>query len=298
MSDDRLKTFLAVVRCGSLTRAAKELYISQPAVTSQIHKLEQEYNASLFYRRERGVELTPAGKILFEYARRIDGIYDEAAEELSALSGSVQGALRVGATLTIGEYVLPSVMGRFKAEYPNVDILLEVENTSRIVEQVASGVLDCGLVEGPFENGMIRAEKLADDELTFICSPRHKFADMPDVDLASVVKEPFILREPGSGTRQIFEDALVKAGVDPADLKVLMQLGSTQAIKALVSENIGISVLSKRAMRNEIEQGTHKCLNVSSVDLHRTFQFIFRKDERVSLLVRHFVHACRQLIRK
>ncbi|HEY3299108.1 MAG TPA: selenium metabolism-associated LysR family transcriptional regulator [Armatimonadota bacterium] len=295
MPDDRLKTFLAVVRCGSLTRASKELYISQPAVTLQIHKLEREYNSTLFYRRERGVELTPAGKLLYDYAKRIDGIYNEAAEELSALSGSVEGALRVGATLTIGEYVLPPVMGQFKAEYPHVDILLEVENTSRIVEQVASGVLDFGLVEGPFENATIRAEKLADDELVLVCSSRHKFAGTADVDLESILKEPFILREPGSGTRRVFEDALVKAGIRLEDLKVLMQLGSTHAIKALVAENIGISVLSKCALQNEIKNGTHQCLNIPSVDLHRAFQIIFRNGERVSLMARHFVQACRRL---
>lgn len=296
MTDDRLRTFLAVARCGSLTKAAKELYISQPAVTLQIRKLEQEYNTSLFYRRDRGVELTPAGKLLYGHAKRIDGIYDEAAEELGALNGSFQGTLRVGATLTIGEYVLPPVMGKFKAEYPQVEILLEVENTCRIVDQVASGILDCGLVEGPFENGTIRAEKLADDELVFVCSPRHKFADMPEIDLESVMKEPLILREPGSGTRQVFEDALMKTGARPEDLRVLMQLGSTQAIKALVGENIGLSVLSRRALRSEISQGTHRCLSVPSIDLHRTFQFIFRKDERITLMARHFVQACRRLI--
>lgn len=296
MPDDRLKTFLAVVRCGSLTRAAKELYISQPAVTLQIRKLEHEYNASLFYRRDKGVELTPAGRLLFEYAKRIDSIYDEASEEISALSGSVQGTMRVGATLTIGEYVLPPVMGRFKADHPLVDILLEVENTSRIVEQVASGILDFGFVEGPFDNGMIRSEKLAHDELVFFCSSRHKFADMQEVDLESILKEPFILREPGSGTRQVFEDALVKAGANPADLRVLMQLGSNQAVKALVAENIGISVLSRFILRSEIEHGTHRYINVPSVDLHRTFQIIFRKDERISLMTRHFIQSCRRLI--
>jgi len=296
MPDDRLRTFLAVVRCGSLTRAAKELYISQPAVTLQIHKLEQEYNTSLFYRRERGVELTPAGRLLLDYAKRIDGIYDEAAEEISALNGSVQGTLRVGATLTIGEYVLPQVVGRFKSEYPKVEILLEVENTDRIVDQVASGILDCGLVEGPFDNGMIRAEKLADDELAFVCSSGHKFADMPEIDLESILKELFILREPGSGTRRVFEDALIKAGARPEDLRVLMQLGSNQAIKALVGENIGVSVLSRCTLRNEISQGTLQCLHVPSIDLHRTFQFIFRKDERITLMARHFIQTCRRLI--
>lgn len=296
MPDDRLRTFLAVARCGSLTRAAKELYISQPAVTLQIRKLEQEYNTSLFHRQERGVQLTPAGRLLLEYAKRIDGIYDEAAEEISALNGSVRGTLRVGATLTIGEYVLPRVVGRFKSEYPKVEILLEVENTDRIVDQVASGILDCGLVEGPFDNGMIRAEKLSDDELAFVCSSGHKFTGMPEIDLESILKEPFILREPGSGTRRVFEDALIKAGAHTEDLRVLMQLGSNQAIKALVGENIGISVLSRCTLHNEIAQGTLQCLHVPSIDLHRTFQFIFRKDERITLMARHFIQICRRLI--
>ena len=294
MADERLKTFLVVVRCGSLTQAAKELYISQPAVTLQIHKLESEYNTALFYRRERGVELTPAGKMLYDYAQRIDRLYEEAAEELGALTGEMRGALRIGATLTIGEYVLPPIIGTFKSEHPHVDILLEVDNTRRIVEQVASGDFDCGLVEGPFDNGLIMAEKLADDELVIVCSPRHQLAGMAKIKPDDLLQEQFILREPGSGTRQVFEDALQQAGIDLSRLQVLMQLGSTQAIKALVTERVGVSVLSRWTVMEDTKQGTLCTVDVPGIDLHRSFRFIFRKDTRISLITRHFISICRK----
>ncbi|MCE1245974.1 MAG: LysR family transcriptional regulator [Firmicutes bacterium] len=296
MPDERLKTFLTVVRCGSLTGAAKELLISQPAVTLQIHKLEQEYNETLFYRRERGTELTPAGRVLYNFAQRIDSLYGEAQDELNSLRGEFHGILKVGATLTIGEYVLPPVMGRYKDGHPHTDILLEVENTGRIVEKVASGTLDCGLVEGPFENGMIKSEKLAGDELVFVCSSRHYPENIKEIEIHQLFTESFILREPGSGTRLVFENALRKAGFDPAELKILMQLGSTQSIKALVSENIGVTVISERTVQTEIRSGILKQIKIPSLDLHRSFEFIFKKDVRISSITRRFVKTCRDFL--
>lgn len=296
MPDERLKTFLAVARCGNLTHAAKELFISQPAVTLQIHKLEDEYKEALFYRKERGVELTPAGHILYEYAKRIDHLYDEASEEINALSGKMRGMLRVGATLTIGEYVLPSVMGRFKTAYPLVDILLEVENTQRVVELVTSGLFDCGLVEGPVDNGLIRTENLSADELIIVCSPKHRFADTNNVLLEDILYEQFIMREPGSGTRKVFEDALIQSGRDVEKLKILMQLGSTQAIKALVSQNLGLSVLSQWTVREELKAGTLCRINIPEINLKRLFNFIFKRDSRLSLITRRFVQACRESV--
>jgi LysR family transcriptional regulator, transcriptional activator of the cysJI operon len=296
MSDEKIKTFLTVVRYGSITQAAKELYISQPAVTSQIHKLEQEYKEALFYRREKGVELTPAGKVLYDYALRINRLYDEALGELGVMSGDLRGALHLGATLTIGEYVLPSVMGHFKSTYPHVDLLLQVENTVKIVDQVASGILDFGLVEGPFENGSIRREKLADDELIAVCSIHHRLAEFSKLDLDTLCNESLILREPGSGTRRVFEDALHHAGVNISQLKVMMQIGSTQAIKALVAENLGLAVISRRTVETELQQGVFKRLEIPSLNLHRTFNFIFKKDVDPSFLTRPFITTCRHLV--
>ena len=296
MPDEKLATFLTVVNCGSLTKAAKRLRISQPAVTLQIHKLEQEYGEPLFYRQDRGVQLTPAGKIFNEYALRISQLYCQAKDELNVLSGELHGTLHIGATLTIGEYVLPQVVGRFKAEHPYVDILLEVENTVKIVDMVASGMLDCGLVEGPFDNGMIRTERLSSDELAFVCASSNELANQSDLDLETLCKSDFILREPGSGTRQVFEDALRKVAINPSDLKILMQLGSIQMIKALVAENVGVTVISERTIENEIRAGILKRLKVPELDLHRLFQFIYKKDVRLSFVAQQFVTACLNLV--
>lgn len=291
--DERLNTFLTVVRCGSLSRAARELHLSQPAVSLQIQRLEEEYDAVFFHRRERGVELTTAGRVLLEYARRMQDLSGRLADEIAAMNENVRGTLRVGATLTIGEYVLPPIMGQFKARYPEVDILLEVENTRKVVERVAAGQSDCGLVEGPFENGLILAERLGGDELTLVVSAQHRWAEVRQVTLENLVEENFILREPGSGTRQVFEDALSRAGIEASSLKILIQLGSTQAIKALVRENLGVTVISDRVVWDEIKSGVLKKVNVPELHLKRDFNFISRKNQRLSFIATRFLQVCR-----
>lgn len=296
MADERLKTFIAVVQYGSLTQAAKELYISQPAVSRQIHLLEEEYHATLLHRHERGIELTPAGQRLYRYAVRIQELYGEAMDDVTELTGELAGTLRIGATLTIGEYVLPSLMGKFKARSPQIHLLLEVENTQRIGEAVAAGALDCGLIEGPFTHTLLLNERLADDELAIVASPHHPLAGIPQITLDALAQEAFIMREPGSGTRMVFEEALRKAGGDPATLTVLMQLGSTHAVKALVMQNLGISVLSLRAIQQEVTQGQLTVLNVPALDLHRTFTVLLPKGTRTSQLTRAFILFCRREI--
>lgn len=296
MADDRLRTFVTVVQCKSLTQAGKQLYISQPAVSRQIHLLEEEFHATLLHRHERGIELTPAGQRLYRYAVRIQELYAEAMDEVAELTGELAGTLRIGATLTIGEYVLPPLMGKFKARSPQIELLLEVENTQRIGEAVAAGTLDCGLIEGPFTHSLLTSERLAADELAVIASTQHPLAGQPHVSLDALHQEAFILREPGSGTRTVFEEALRHAGGDPAALTVLMQLGSTHAVKALVMQNLGISVLSIRAIQQEIAQGVLTILNVPALDLHRTFTVLLPKGTRTSQLTRAFILFCRREI--
>jgi DNA-binding transcriptional LysR family regulator len=296
LSDEKLKSFIAVARSGNITQAAKELHISQPALTSQIHKLEKEYSEILFYRRVKGVELTPSGKLLYDYALRINSLYEEISETLGVQSGETHGILHLGATFTIGEYLLPQIMGRFKNRFPYVDLLLEIENTHKVVEEVANGNLDFGLVEGPFENGLIRSEKLTDDELVVVCSVRNKLANISELDLDTLYNQPFILREQGSGTRQVFEDALIRAGIDLSKIRVIMQLGSTHMIKSLVAENIGMTVISERTVREELKQGVLKRLKVPALNLGREFVFTFKKGMNLSYIHRQFVAACRQFV--
>ena len=143
---------------------------------------------------------------------------------------------------------------------------------------------------------MIYIDKFTDDELILVCSSKHKLANAPEVSLDELSREPLILREPGSGTRQVFEDALHRAGFDPSKLKILMQLGTTHSIKALVAENIGMTVISERTVRDELDSGVLKRLVVPSIDLKRSFNFIFKRDIRLSQITRLFITTCRELV--
>jgi DNA-binding transcriptional LysR family regulator len=294
--DQPLKTFLAVARCGSLSQAARELFLSQPAVSKQIRKLEAQHKATLLRRHERGVELTPAGRLLADYAAQIAGLEAQAAEELAALGGELAGRLRLGATLTLGEYVLPPIIGRFKAAHPAIEILLEVENTVRVVEHVVAGVYDAGLIEGPAQHHLARFEKLADDELLVVAAADHRLVGRQRVELAELAAEGWILREPGSGTRAVFEEALRAAGCDPQRLELLMQLGSTQAIKNLVAHRVGLSALSQWTVREELADGRLTALAVPALDLHRTFRWVLAHGSRPSLPLRRFERCCREAL--
>jgi len=296
MLEERLKTFLAVAANGSFSGAARERFVTQPAVTQQIRKLEGLYRVTLFVRHERGVSLTPAGEMLHDYAVRMAELETEAEEALAALHESLGGSLRVGATLTLGEYLVPPIIGRFKAAHPEVEILLEVENTPKVVEHVANGRYSCGLIEGPYHNVLVRSEKLADDELAVVCGADHPLAAVGSLTLDDVARAPWVLREPESGTRRVFEDALASAGLEPSALKVVMQLGSTQAVKGLVIGGAGLTVVSPWSVSQELTQGQLRRLAVPELDLHRAFSFVFVRGGRLPLVTRRFVRFCREQV--
>lgn len=293
MGHEPLRTFVAVARCGSLSAAARELFISQPAVTQQIQKLEARLQTRLFIRHERGVELTTAGQLFLDYAQRIIELEDLASEALAAHRQSLSGTLRLGATFTLGEYVLPPIIGRFKAANPDVEIVLEVENTAKVVEHVVTGHFSCGAVEGPVHNALVRSERLADDEMAVVCGSSHPCAGRHTLTLDELVLETWILREAGSGTQTVFEEALLAAGRDPAGLRVLMRLGSTQSVKGMVMEGLGLTVLSPWAIRAELAAGTLHRLVVPELDLHRAFSLVFPRGGRLPLVTRRFVRFCR-----
>ncbi|MBI2299362.1 MAG: LysR family transcriptional regulator [Armatimonadetes bacterium] len=296
MADERLRTFVTVARCGSLSAAARELFISQPAVTQQVHKLEAEYRCQLFLRHERGVKLTPAGEVLREHALRVVELEEQAGEALAALQQSLRGTLRLGATFTLGEYLLPPILARFKAAHPDVELLLEIENAAKVVEHVAGGAYGCGVIEGPHHNPFVRSEKLADDELVVICGPSHPFAGRAELGVDDLRTATWVLREPGSGTRTVFEDGLAAAGIDPESLSVLMRVGSTQAVKGVVREGLALTAVSPWTVREELESGALVRLAVPALELHRAFQFIFARGARLPLVTRRFVKYCREQV--
>ncbi len=206
MADRRLQVFHAVARLLSFTKAAEVLHMTQPAVTFQIRQLEDQFDTRLFDRTHNRVSLTEAGKIVFEYAERIFEQYSEMENAIREMTDDISGSLTIGASTTISEYMLPSLLGEFNAKNPDVRLRLRVSNTEGIVSMVENNVIDLGVVEGLVNNKNLLVEVCRQDDLVLIVPPTHALAGKETVKLKEVLEYPFICREEGSGTREVIVD--------------------------------------------------------------------------------------------
>lgn len=256
MADRRLQVFYTVAKQLSFTRAAELLYMTQPAVTFQVKQLEEHLNARLFERAHGKIELTAAGVVALEYAERILALTSEMETRLGELTGQVSGPLRIGASTTIAEYMLPRLLSAFKNLYPQVQAQLMVANSETIETRVAELQLDVGLIEAPSHHPNLTTAICCDDELVVICSPDHEFAHLTQVTAQQLVGEPYISRESGSGTREVIDDYFRQEGIVPeTDLQLVMEMGSREAIKGAVEAGLGVAVVSSSAIRKELKLG-------------------------------------------
>ncbi len=256
MADRRLQVFYTVAKQLSFTRAAELLYMTQPAVTFQVKQLEEHLNAKLFERAHGKIELTAAGAVALDYAERILALTSEMETRLGELTGQVSGPLRIGASTTIAEYMLPRLLGAFKNLYPQVQAQLTVANSESIETRVAELQLDVGLIEAPSHHPNLTTAVCCDDELVLICAPDHAFAHLPQVTPQQVVGQPYISRESGSGTREVIDDYFRQEGLVPeTDLNLVMEMGSREAIKGAVEAGLGVAIVSSSAIRKELKLG-------------------------------------------
>ena len=214
MSDRRLKVFHTVARLLSFTKAAEELHMTQPAVTFQVRQLEEYFNTRLFDRTHNKVNLTPAGERVAEFAERIFDLYSEMENSVRDLTGEISGALTIGASTTIAEYMLPALLGEFKNQYPDINLRFKVSNSEGIVSMVEHNVIDLGVVESPVSNKNLIVEVCHDDQLVVVAAPDHELVKRGGkVDASDIVQYPFVSREEGSGTREVIMQYLTDAGV-------------------------------------------------------------------------------------
>ncbi|OGW65963.1 MAG: hypothetical protein A3J72_06930, partial [Nitrospirae bacterium RIFCSPHIGHO2_02_FULL_40_19] len=258
MDDHKLKVFCTVAETKSFSKASEIIRLTQPAVSLQIQALEEIYGTKLFNRSGCIITLTPAGEVLYKYAKEINTLYTAAEKELGAFTGQVKGVVTIGASSTIGNYVLPAVIAEFRKKYPKVAVHLLTANTKTIVDYLNAGGIDIALVEGEVKKQKLIVEKLIPDEMVLIMHPLHPWARKSNVSIFDVAKEPFIFREEGSGTRQMIEKYLIKHGISPQSIKVVFIMGSTESIKSAVEEGLGVSIVSKWAAKKEIRYGTLK----------------------------------------
>ena len=278
MIDRRLQVFHAVAEMKSFTRAGQRLHMTQPAVTSQIRHLEEHFNTRLFDREHTRIELTDAGRRLQKYAGSILALYSEMNSSLRELTDDMTGTLMLGASMTIAEYDLPRLLVRFKQRYPEVNVRLLMSNTEGIVQMVVENRIDLGLVEGPVHYRSLAVRRYDIDRLVVALPPDHVLADRSRIALETLREVPLILREEGSGTREVFLEHARAAGFALEDLDVVMELGSPEAIKGAVVAGLGVTIISIATLRKEIELGTLRAVGLDP-PIERPFSFVHRKQQ-------------------
>ncbi len=276
MIDRRLQVFHAVAELRSFTRAGQRLHMTQPAVTFQIRQLEEHFNTRLFNREHNRIELTEAGRQMDEYAKRIIALYAEMDGSLRKFSTGIAGTILLGASMTIAEYDLPRLLVRFKQRYDAVDIKLSVSNTDGVVQMVVENRIDLGLVEGPVHNRSLAVKRYDIDRLVVVLPPGHALAKQKKISFESLQGVPLILREEGSGTREVFLDHAKQSGFDLDNFNIAMELGSPEAIKSAVGAGLGVSVISMAALRNEIKLQSLLAIPLDPT-IERPFSFVHRK---------------------
>ena len=280
MLSDSMRVFITVADKKNFSKAAKALSLTQPAVSFQIQTLEQYYQTMLFDRVNRHVKLTAAGELLLDYAVHMNNLQAELERNMQQLTGHVKGELLVGASTTIGEYILPYVVGAFKQEYPDVNATIQIMNTNDIAENVNNKSFDLGIIEGPVElTENMESIAFLEDELVLAIPSNHPFATKESITLEELKTLPYITREPGSGSRLIFAQALIDADFDIEELHMVMELGSTTSIKSAIMGGLGISTISKWAIQDLVKTGKVAALTIEGLTLKRTFNIILNNEK-------------------
>ena len=277
MADRRLQVFHTVARLLSFTKAAESLHMTQPAVTFQVRQLEEYFNTRLFDRTHNRISLTDAGAVVYKYADNIFDLYNEMENSVRAMTGEIGGAVILGASTTVAEYMLPALLGDFKAKYPDVNIHLKVSNTEGIVQMVENNVIDLGVVEAPVSNKNLVVERCRPDHLVAIVPPDHAEAGKEFLTVDDLVNYPFICREDGSGTREVINEYLLGLDRD-SHLNISMELGSPEAVKGAVEAGMGISVVSRATVQKEVMLGTLVAIPLNP-PMERPFSFVHQKQK-------------------
>ena len=273
MSDRRLEVFYTVAKVLSFTKAAEELNMTQPAVTFQVRQLEESFDTRLFDRNHNKVSLTLAGQQVFACSERIFDIYNEMIESVKSMTEDNSGMVVIGASTTVAEYMLPAIIGAFKAKYPKVSVRLKVSNTDSIVAMIEDNTLDLAIVEGSVGNKHLNVQACCPDQLVVIMPPHHPLMNHHSVACSALMEYPFILRETASGTRSVLSQYLSEQGYVESDLDNALEMGSTESIKGAVEAGTGISVVSSVTIEKELKLGT-LCALPLDPPLQRDFYFV------------------------
>lgn len=281
----QLKIFIFVCKTGSMTKTAEKLYMTQPAVSQTILDLEDNLNVRLFDRIKNSLVLTNTGEILLEYSQKIIHLLEETEDVIDRIANIKKGSLRIGASMTIGTYLLPEILNGFRGRFTGVDLPLVVDNTVLIVDKILNNELDLALVEGPVNSPDIIIEPYCGDSLSLVCSKEHHWSQRDYIEPAELEGEELIMREEGSGTRDLIENIFLKHNIS---YNIGHTINNFEAIKRVVSANLGISLIPAIGIKNELKERELKEIRLKGIGFKRLFKVIYHKDKFLTGLFREF----------
>lgn len=282
----QLETFIEVANSKSFSKAADKLYITQPTVTNHIQNLEKSLGTLLINRSGKNITLTDAGSLLYRYAINIVNSCEMAKFDLASFKGQIQGHIPIYSSSVPRKYILPRIINDFLKEYPEVSFTLLDKDSKNVTESILDGDTDFGIVGAKYKSPNLNYINLVEDKLLVITPNNEKFtkANFSDVKLEDVLNEKMILREKGSGTRDLFERKLIEKNVDLENIKVVACIEDTETIKELVSLGAGISFISEKAIDRDLELNKYKVYNVNNCNFSRKFYFVYHNKRQLSPL--------------
>ncbi|HET97601.1 MAG TPA: LysR family transcriptional regulator [Desulfurivibrio alkaliphilus] len=285
----RLEVFCRVVELKSFTKAAEASFLSQPTVSEHLRTLEEILAVKLVDRLGREVLPTPAGKILYDYARRILRLRNEAVEAIANHSGRYAGHLWVAAGTIPGTYLLPELIGRFKESYPEVLVTVKIANSRQAAELVVQGDCEFGVVGARWNEAVLEWEPLFADELSLVVRHDHPWAGRGEIEPVELAEPPFIDRERESGTRKVMHEILQRHGLEVDKLRVIAEMGSTEAVCQSVKAGIGVAILSRQAIRDDLACGSLAEVAIRGVNFTRPFYLVRRRKRQPSPIAALFL---------
>ncbi|WP_448873651.1 selenium metabolism-associated LysR family transcriptional regulator [Desulfobulbus propionicus] len=291
----KLDAFCKIIELKSFTKAAQAMQLSQPTVSDHIRNLEEELGQKLVDRLGREVEPTPVGRLLYTYASRILRLHQETLQAIVHYSGQFVGNLLIGASTIPGTFILPKIISGFRQQYPGIKTVVHISGSRIVAQKVLAGEYDFGLAGAIWKERGLEWQPLFTDTLVLVACPGCSLDSRQPVPISAILSEPFVLREQGSGTRKSIAQILESKGYREADLHEVAQFGSNEAVKEAVKAGVGISMLSRRSITEELERGTLVAVALVDVSGERPFYLVTRRNKALSPVATAFVQHLRMV---
>ena len=277
MLDKRIHIFVSVATRLSFSRAANELHITQPAVTRHIKQLEDHFNQKLFNRKGNSISLTTAGNLLLQHSKEILALHRQLQFNMNALIDKTEGQLRVAASTTIAQYILPEALSKFRKKYPKINVALANANTAQVEQLIIDGMAELGFIEGKSKNIELAYHNFIQDEIVLVVAKGHPLYNVPAISLQQLKQTPLILREKGSGTLEFILTTLNAAHIKEQDLLIEMHLGSSESIKSYIKDRSSAAFVSINTVVDELASGALGIVDIEGFEINRTFNYVYKQ---------------------